>query len=145
MVGRVYARADRIVQDPPCCCAPTVSPFSTLYAYPLSYSGRPPYISDYCSMPQPTAGPMPDEGDPLNKSYTKAWEIVKQQAEMREVRNQRSQGRETKGESKEASESADHRDSTDLVSTLLNLATESIPSYVEQSSLMMIVVPISKQ
>ena len=117
---------------------------STLYAYPLSYSG-PPYISDYCSMPQPTAGPMPDEGDPLNKSYTKAWEIVKQQAEMREVRNQRSPGRETKGESKEASESADHRDSTDLVSTLLNLATESIPSYVEQSSLMMIVVPISKQ
>ena len=111
---------------------------STLYASPFLTN------SDYCSMPQPTAGPMPDEGDPLNKSYTRAWEIVKQQDDMR-VRNRRRQGRETKGGSKEASGSADHRDSTDLVSTLLNLATESIPSYVEQSSLMMIVVPISKQ
>ena len=43
------------------------------------------------------------------------------------------------------SHGADHRNSEDLVSTLLNLATESIPAYVEQSALMMIVVPVCRQ
>ena len=93
-------------------------------------------------MPQPTAGPMPDEDDRSNEGYTQAWKIVEAWKGM-SVRRRSPEGGETKEGTD--SNSADHRDSTDLVSALLNLATESIPSYVEQSSLMMIVVPISKQ
>ena len=108
----------------------------------LCLSRSPPPIPDYCSMPQPTAGPMPDEDDRSNEGYTQAWKIVEAWKGM-SVRRRSPESGETKEGTD--SNSADHRDSTDLVSALLNLATESIPSYVEQSSLMMIVVPISKQ
>lgn len=103
-------------------------------------------------MPQPTAGPMPSHLQD-NGAYAHALQLLKERAEAKARAAEKELGPSpswAKSDQRFAaakidSHGADHRNSEDLVSTLLNLATESIPAYVEQSALMMIVVPVCRQ
>ena len=85
---------------------------------------------DYTSMPQPTAGPMPAEADIREFVEGDDESLGVAIDEMTPSAQQASNDKTT-----------DHRFGGDELSAALTKAVESIPSYVERSALMLILVP----